>query len=507
MKMRVEAREGPSVPAGLIGTTLLHAAAVALVVVTPHPEAKAGPPSYAVELIAAPEPQPTLKKAAPEAVPTAPEDKPAPLKPQPAKLPPKPVPKPAAAAGKEGSAHQDQGAGEAAPRRDAEHRDGHRDGEDARSRLSVSGVPPEHRLGGLPSLGPALRRGESSGGGRVPHPAGRLGARDQVHSLVGQLRLRSRRAGSHRGGGKRPRVRPAARRLSGGRAAGLVLLYAQTSMRRLLSTGCRACAALTSSPGTAAAQDTTRVPEGVRVGINYTPGAQPGLVVIPGAGHRLGPRDRGPRPRLQRPVQDHSGRRSRSADRPPDPINYGLYKALGADFAVELLDEGGKVTARLHDVARSVLANQQTATLPPPTRRELPSRGARAVRRDRPLGHRHAGDRRDPDSLRAERPDLADGRRWVRGARAHARRPDVAFARVVAGRAAHGVHQAGRGPRRRVPSNARYRRGRRSCRAPRAGSTSRRCSRRTASTSCTRGRTKRAPTSTSRRSAIARRSA
>jgi protein TonB len=94
MKMRVEAREGPSVPAGLIGTTLLHAAAVALVVVTPHSEAKAGPPSYAVELIAAPEPQPTLKKAAPEAIPTPPVEKPVPLKPQPAKLPPKPEPKP-----------------------------------------------------------------------------------------------------------------------------------------------------------------------------------------------------------------------------------------------------------------------------------------------------------------------------------------------------------------------------------------------------------------------------
>lgn len=94
MKMRVEAREGPSVPAGLVGTTLLHAAAVALIVATPHSEAKAGPPSYAVELIAAPEPQPTLKKAAPEAIPTPPVEKPAPLKPQPAKLPPKPEPKP-----------------------------------------------------------------------------------------------------------------------------------------------------------------------------------------------------------------------------------------------------------------------------------------------------------------------------------------------------------------------------------------------------------------------------
>jgi outer membrane biosynthesis protein TonB len=94
MKMRVAAREGPSVPAGLVGTTLLHAAAVALVVATPHSEVKAGPPSYAVELIAAPEPQPTLKKAAPEAIPTPPVEKPAPLKPQPAKLPPKPEPKP-----------------------------------------------------------------------------------------------------------------------------------------------------------------------------------------------------------------------------------------------------------------------------------------------------------------------------------------------------------------------------------------------------------------------------
>ncbi len=94
MKMRVEAREGPSVPAGLIGTTLLHAAAIALIIATPHTETKAGPPSYAVELLAAPEPQPTLKKAAPEAIPTPPEEKPAPLKPQPAKLPPKVPPKP-----------------------------------------------------------------------------------------------------------------------------------------------------------------------------------------------------------------------------------------------------------------------------------------------------------------------------------------------------------------------------------------------------------------------------
>jgi len=90
-------REGPSVTAGLIGTTMLHAAAVALVIIAPQQSAKAGPPSYAVELVAAPEPAIQVKKAAPEAIPTPPEEKAAPIKPRPAKLPPapaKPEPKP-----------------------------------------------------------------------------------------------------------------------------------------------------------------------------------------------------------------------------------------------------------------------------------------------------------------------------------------------------------------------------------------------------------------------------
>jgi protein TonB len=88
-------REGPSVTAGLIGTTVLHAAAVGLIFVAPKATQRQGPPSYAVELVAAPEPQPQIKKAAPEAIPTPPEEKAAPIKPRPAKLaPPKPEPKP-----------------------------------------------------------------------------------------------------------------------------------------------------------------------------------------------------------------------------------------------------------------------------------------------------------------------------------------------------------------------------------------------------------------------------
>ena len=33
-----------------------------------------------------------------------------------------------------------------------------------------------------------------------------------------------------------------------------------------------------------AAQDTTRVDQGVRIGVDYSPGMRPGLVVVPGAG-------------------------------------------------------------------------------------------------------------------------------------------------------------------------------------------------------------------------------
>ena len=136
-------------------------------------------------------------------------------------------------------------------------------------------------------------------------------------------------------------------------------------MRRLLATGLAALAPLALAR-TAQAQDTTKAYEGVRVGINYTPGARPGLVVIPGAGLDS------VRAIVRRDL-DYSDRFEMIAIGDPaggttaGPVNYGLYKALGAEFAVELVDEGGKVTARLHDIGRSVLANQQSAALPPPT--------------------------------------------------------------------------------------------------------------------------------------------
>lgn len=139
-------------------------------------------------------------------------------------------------------------------------------------------------------------------------------------------------------------------------------------MRRFVSAGAAALAALLLARS-AAAQDTTKAYEGVRVGINYTPGARPGLVVIPGTGldsvRAIVRRDLDYSDRFEMIQMADPGRASANAT--PGPINYGLFKALGADFAVELLDQSGKTTVRLHDVGRSLLVNQQSVALPPPT--------------------------------------------------------------------------------------------------------------------------------------------
>ncbi len=142
-------------------------------------------------------------------------------------------------------------------------------------------------------------------------------------------------------------------------------------MRRLLSAGAAlaALAALALARG-AAAQDTTKAYEGVRVGINYTPGARPGLVVIPGQGldsvRAIVRRDLDYSDRFEMIQMGDPG--GAAAGTAAGPINYGLYKALGADFAVELsADQGGRTTVRLHDVGRALLANQQSVALPPPS--------------------------------------------------------------------------------------------------------------------------------------------
>jgi protein TonB len=96
--VRADRGRPPGTTVGVIGTLLVHAGALAFAF-TRVTTAKAGPPSYAVELVAAPAPAPKQRLAR-EAVPTPPpEEKPAPVKPPPKpkpppKTPPAPAPKP-----------------------------------------------------------------------------------------------------------------------------------------------------------------------------------------------------------------------------------------------------------------------------------------------------------------------------------------------------------------------------------------------------------------------------
>jgi len=123
--------------------------------------------------------------------------------------------------------------------------------------------------------------------------------------------------------------------------------------------------------GTLAAQDTTRVDEGVRVGFDYSPGVRPGLVVLPGRGldsvRAIIRRDLDYTDRFEMiTVADAPDIAStgRGASESGGGVNYGIYKQLGAEFVVELSEAAGGVTARLHDLNEGKLRNQQTVSLP-----------------------------------------------------------------------------------------------------------------------------------------------
>jgi TolB protein len=127
--------------------------------------------------------------------------------------------------------------------------------------------------------------------------------------------------------------------------------------------------------GPAVAQDTTRVDQGVRIGVDYTPGTRPGLVVVPGAGldsvRAMVRRDLDYTDRFEMvTVADLPSGSSTSpgAADPPNGVNYALYKSLGAQYAVELtVSPGGGVTARLHDLNEGRMQSQKTVPLPSPS--------------------------------------------------------------------------------------------------------------------------------------------
>jgi TolB protein len=122
------------------------------------------------------------------------------------------------------------------------------------------------------------------------------------------------------------------------------------------------------------AQDSTRVDEGVRIGVDYRPGMRPGLVVVPGMGidsvRAIVRRDLDFTDRFEMitvadlPQGSAGGRGSAESE---GGVNYELYRSLGAQFAVELVSAANGVTARLHDLAAAKIQSQRTVGLPPTT--------------------------------------------------------------------------------------------------------------------------------------------
>jgi TolB protein len=119
------------------------------------------------------------------------------------------------------------------------------------------------------------------------------------------------------------------------------------------------------------AQDTTRVDEGVRIGVDYSPGTRPGLVVVPGFGadsvRAMVRRDLDYTDRFEMiTVADlpQNAGTNRGAGETGGGVNYALYKTLGAQFAVEVVPSGNGVTARLHDLGEGRVQSQRAFSLP-----------------------------------------------------------------------------------------------------------------------------------------------
>jgi TolB protein len=133
-----------------------------------------------------------------------------------------------------------------------------------------------------------------------------------------------------------------------------------------------ALAVLAPLPATrAAAQDTSQVKEGVRLGFEYQPGVRPGLVVLPGPGldsaRAIVRRDLDYSDRFEMVMLDPPGGASagRGGAAGGGPVNYGIYKTMGAEFGVELNPAAGGLSARLHDLNAGQVRSQQSFALPP----------------------------------------------------------------------------------------------------------------------------------------------
>lgn len=118
-----------------------------------------------------------------------------------------------------------------------------------------------------------------------------------------------------------------------------------------------------------AAQDTTRVPEGVRVGIEYRPGVRPSVVLLPGAGldsaRAIVGRDLDYSDRFEVIPLGQRDTSVVAVNPGGRALDYALFRTLGASYAVELVPAGSAATVRLHDITAGVLRKEQRFVLPP----------------------------------------------------------------------------------------------------------------------------------------------
>src|SRR5229473_957046 len=293
-------------------------------------------------------------------------------------------------------AEEHGGEGGAAARGDTVHGVGRRYGEHGGGGVPLPRVLAEHRRPGAAALAAAAAEHTPRVGGVLLRAARRVGEGPAVHQTLGQLRVRLGGPGGGGGGGALQGVRAAAGRVGRARAVRAVLLQRETAVSARARVIVALAVAIPALARGLAAQDTAAVDRGVRIGIIYRPGVRPGLVVLPPqAGaldsvERILSRDLDYSDRFELitlPAGD-SIRVATAAPAAPAPgtrpaagkgttggaataaalssLNYPLYQALGADFAV-LVRAAPPDTAvvTVHDVTAGGVRREFRAHLPP----------------------------------------------------------------------------------------------------------------------------------------------
>lgn len=124
------------------------------------------------------------------------------------------------------------------------------------------------------------------------------------------------------------------------------------------------------APRGAAAQDTLRPPDGVRIGIEYRPGVRPAIVVLPTRGldsvRAIVTRDLDFSDRFEVIPLAAGDSAAVAANAGGRTVNYPLFRTLGAEYALEVGMDGSGVMLRLHDVVAGTVRREQRFLFPAP---------------------------------------------------------------------------------------------------------------------------------------------